>query len=285
MATKRGPTLRSQWLGKQLREMRESAQLTLKDVAARMRRDASSISRMEAGVHPARVPDVLAYVDLCGVGDQREREALLRLARDVWQTGWWERYAGEMPVRFLDRIWLESRATMIQSFHPMVVPGLLQTGAYARAIIRANDLDATEDHIGRGVEVRLTRQSVLDRDDFHLVSILDESVFHRTAGDTVTMRHQIEHLIELTRRQSIEVHVLPLAAGQPPSRGSGFEILSLVDPYSDVGYIESAAGEMYLERDDVDSLTSRFARTRAMSLGGHESVAFMRGLARQLGEV
>src|ERR1700730_8791917 len=99
----RGPTLRAQLLGQQLRELREEAKLTLKDVGEYVQRDASTVSRFEAGLLPARIPEVLAYLDLCGVDDPKRRDALKRLSQDVFQKGWWDGYADEVATSLVDR--------------------------------------------------------------------------------------------------------------------------------------------------------------------------------------
>ena len=96
MAKQQASTLRAQWLGQQLRQMREAAGLTLKQVGDYINRDASTVSRLESGVVAARVPEVLAYLDVCGVDDRRRRDDLTAMAKDAWQKGWWDGFNADV---------------------------------------------------------------------------------------------------------------------------------------------------------------------------------------------
>ncbi len=285
MATKRGPTLRSQWLGQQLRELREEVGLTLKDVASYVQRDPSSISRMESGVHPARVPEVLAYVDLCRVSDPDRRAALLKLAKDAWQTGWWDRYREGELESLMNLVWLEERAAEIRSFQALVIPGLLQTAPYAEAVMQASDHGRPKGDIDRWLGVRLARQRILERaTPPRLHVVLDESVLHRLVGDHKIMFDQLLHLADVADRNDITVVVLPWAAGAHASPEGCFDVLVMGEPYSAVGYAETPCGAVFLERDDVDRLAERHARLSAAALCQADSVARIRDVAEQLGD-
>ncbi|GAA3113934.1 hypothetical protein GCM10020001_036380 [Nonomuraea salmonea] len=154
-------TLRAQWLGKQLRDLRERAGLTLKEAGEYVQRDGSTVSRFEAGLYPARTPGVLALLDLYGVTTPQERDGLVRLSRDVWQNGWWDDYSGDVSHGIVDYGWLEARAERITSFDALVIPGLLQTEAYMEAVIRAEDPDATDEQVSRWIDFRRPRQQIL----------------------------------------------------------------------------------------------------------------------------
>jgi transcriptional regulator with XRE-family HTH domain len=281
MAIRRGPTLRAQILGQKLRELREEHQLTLKEVAEYLQRDASTISRFEAGILPARVPEVLAYLDLCGVDDPRRRDALRRLSQDVFQKGWWDGYTDEVAGSLIDRIWLESRALEIRAFETVVLPGLLQTRAYAEALIRAADPDAPATQIDRWVEIRMARQQLLDRSEpVRLTAIIDEGALRRRVGGNASMRAQLDHLAEAATRPNVEIMVLPAAAGAHACPDGSFEILHMPEPYDDVGYARTPAGDIYVEATGAERLAATYHRLGEQAIGEAEMLAFIATVRR-----
>ncbi|MEU6021207.1 helix-turn-helix transcriptional regulator [Micromonospora sp. NPDC047134] len=276
-------TLRAQWLGQQLREMRESAGLTLKDVGDYINRNASTVSRLESGVVAARVPEVLAYLDICGVDDGRRRADLTTMAKDVWQKGWWDGFAADVVGSLIDWIWLESRATEIYSFDVVVLPGLLQTKAYAEAIIRAVDIDATEEQINRYVEIRLARQRRLDGDEpVRLSVVIDEGALRRTVGGATVMREQLEHLSTMATRSHIELLVLPSAAGAHPSPEGGFNVFRMRPPYPLAGCVWTPAGSLVVEDGLAESLLRTYDRLRGLALPAQTGLALVSDLIDQL---
>ena len=270
MATKHRPTLRSQWLGQRLRELREQNRKTLRDIAEFMQRDPSSISRMEAGIHPARIPDVLAYLDFCGVSDEEQRGALVQLAKESRQSGWWDRYVDEHES-LVDRIWLESHAQQIDSFAAMVIPGHLQLRAYAEATMLATDSE-TGPEIERLIDLRMQRQERLQEQESLVLNIvLDEAVLHRRVGGSAVMRSQLLHLAELASAPQITIRLLPFDVGAHPSPDGSFDIIRLEAPYPPVGYVYSPAGAIFLEGPAVGRLDDRFTRMIKMSLSAAKS--------------
>ncbi|MGH3925944.1 MAG: Scr1 family TA system antitoxin-like transcriptional regulator, partial [Pseudonocardiaceae bacterium] len=152
MSTKPKPTLRAQWLGQSLRELRDATGMTLARAGEFLQRNAATVSRFESGEYPIRRPDLMALLDLYGVSDRRKRDGLLRLSDDVWQKGWWDGYEPDVERQFVDFVWLESRATVIRSFDPLLVTGLLQTRQYAEAVITAAEWEAEPAQIARWVQ-------------------------------------------------------------------------------------------------------------------------------------
>jgi transcriptional regulator with XRE-family HTH domain len=282
---KRGPTLRAHWLGQQLRDLRDEAGLTLKEVADHLQRDPSTISRMEQGIHPARVPDVLAYVEVCGLTDERRRAELVRLARGARTSGWWERYGSEFSEKLIDRIWLETNGREIHSFQTVVLPGLLQTSAYAESLIGAARTSEPDEWSRRAVDLRLDRQRALDPlATLRLHAVLDESVLHRVVGGPAVMRAQLDHLLEAASSNVVTLAILPWSAGAHASPEGNFEILVMEEPYPDVGYIDVPNGSIYVEGKDVELLHLRFERLVEAALDPAESVGRILSIARELGE-
>ena len=199
MPTKPRPTLRAQWLGQSLRQLRESTGMTLQQAAEFLQRNAATVSRFESGEYPIRRPDLMALLDLYGVSERRRRDGLLRLSEDVWQKGWWDGYAADVERQFVDFVWLESRATSIRAFDCIVLPGLLQTRDYAEAVITAADWQAEPEQVARWVQLRMDRQTVLhSAEPPRLSVIVDEPVLRRAVGGPGVLADQLTHL--LTRR-------------------------------------------------------------------------------------
>lgn len=277
MGARRGPTLRAQWLGKHLKEFRESAKLTLKQAGDYLQRDAATISRLESGVIPARVSDVLALLNLYDVGDQKVRDGLEQLSRDIWRKGWWDGYAAESLGGMFDHAWLETRTEGIRCYAAMVIPGLLQTRDYALAVITAGGMDAPSEQIERWVEFRMDRQRVLNAESApSLEVVLDEAVLHRVIGGPKVMRAQLEHLSEVMMRANVTVRVLPFAAGAHASLEGSFTIFDMPEPYSDATYVETRGGAVYTEAEGAEVFARAYASIRSAALIPDESAAVIR---------
>jgi transcriptional regulator with XRE-family HTH domain len=283
MKVKKGPTLRAQWLGKRLREYREAANLTLKDAGDYIQRDAAAVSRLENGITPGRVPDVLMLLNLYGIGDPHVRDGMERLSRDIWQKGWWDDYAGETTSTVIDLPWLESRANGIRSYDAVVLHGLLQTRAYAEAVMKAHRPTAAPTYFTRWLEFRATRQHVLtDQEPLHMNVVIDEAVVRRTVGGAQVMRDQLLHLAELTERPNIAIRILPFSAGAHASPSGFFAIFDMPSPYSDVAYVETEAGAIYMEAEGVDRFAETYDYLQTTALPPDESRIFIEAIVRQI---
>ncbi|WP_329084103.1 MULTISPECIES: helix-turn-helix domain-containing protein [unclassified Streptosporangium] len=283
MAAPKWITLRSQWLGQQLRELRETNDLLLKDVAEYLQRDPGTISRFESGGYPIRRPDLFALLDLYGVADGHRREALLKLSQEVWQKGWWDGYAGEVVGWLIDYVWLESRAREIHTFDNTLLPGLLQTEAYARAVIAAADFDVDVEQRTRWLELRMSRQGILKGDvPPRLSAIVDEGVLRRRVGGSECMATQLRHLAECAVQSNIEVRVLPFSAGAHASPTGAFRILKVEDPFPEVAYADTAKGAIYIESPDTERLVQTYDELRKLTLTREESVRLISATAEEL---
>lgn len=281
-------TLRAQWLGQQLREMRERADLTLKDVGDYINRNASTVSRMEVGMPPARIPEVLAYLDLCGIDDSQHRDMLRSMARDVWQKGWWEGFRGDVASTLIDWMWLENRSNEIWCFEPIVLPGLLQTRNYAKALIEADDVDATPQQVDRFVEARMARQQrlFLDEDSeeepLALFAIVDEAALRRQVGGPEVMQAQLRHLHEMIDRDNVTVTVLPATTGAHASPNGSFNVFMMDLPYPDVAGMSTAAGNVIVEGDEAKRLTNIYDRLARQAMNPPTSRKFLADLITSL---
>lgn len=279
-AVQRG-TLRSQWLGAELRDLREAKGLHLKDAAEYLQRDAATISRYETGFYPIRRVDLMALMDLYGLSDPARRGKLLGLSKHVWQKNWWDGYLSDVAGSLIDYVWLESRAKRARSFASITMPGLLQTPAYAKTVITTDDPDATPEQIERRLELRMARQQVLDDDPLHLSVILDESVLRRQVGSPATMVEQLRHLVERSAIASVEIRVLPFRPGSPASGYGSFVIFDLPDPFPEVAYTETLVGGVYVEPPDSGRFIRVYDGHRNLALEPADSAEFISKLAEE----
>lgn len=193
------------------------------------------------------------------------------------------RYSDEFEQRFVDFVWLESKANAIRSFDSMVYPGLLQTREYAEEVIRGADPDAPEERIAAMVELRMTRQQVLDRaEPPTLEAILDEAVLRRQAGSPEAARRQLEHLLATAERPKVNIRVIPLAVGLRASVRVPFVLFEMAEPYPEVGYVEALAGALYLEPPETAPLAEAYARLEKHALDPDGSARLIAEIAKEI---
>ena len=223
------PTVRRRRLAAELREIRESKGKSGDVVAAALKWSPSKISRYErarTGLRPREVERLLDYYQISGA----RRALLLDLAKDAAQKGWWEEFADSLSDDYQQFIGLEHEATSIAVWHVDVVPGLLQTEAYARHIISSYSRvePVAPGMIGRLVRVRTQRQQVLDREGLQVIVVLDESVLRRRIGSEAVMYEQLLRLAKEAERPNLALRILPLDA-QHTVFGESFVIFGFGD--------------------------------------------------------
>lgn len=270
MARKK-PNMRAVWLGQSLREIRNSAGLTSKEAGRYLYRDGTSITRMEMGEIPLSVEMLDLFMDMCSITDPHKRADLQTIRRDVGQAGWWDGYRGDAVVSTLmDRAWIESKATWIRTFDFVALPGLLQTPEYAEALMRARQPGATDEQMRRWVDLRMTRQHVLSRHKrLRFSAIIEGNLLRGLLGHPETMKSQLDYLLEVWDRPDIDIRVLP--AGSCTGLGGSFELIELADPYPEVAYLGTSAGELCVEGHEVESLSEAYDRLLDASLDSKAS--------------
>ncbi|OLT27478.1 transcriptional regulator [Nocardiopsis sp. CNR-923] len=284
MATDQRVTLRAQWLGQILREMRERKGLPLREVAEYLQRNLATIGRCEQGIYPIRRVDAAAMMDLYGVNDKKQRDAVLELAGEVWKTGWWEQYSkDDVWSSTIDRAWLENRSHALRTFATVTIPGLLQTEEYARGLMLIADRHSTKREIERWVKLRMDRQRVLERaEPLYLSAVIDEAVLRRQVGGREVMAQQLRHLSTKVAEPNIDVRVLPFTAGAHASPDGPFTLLKMSDPFPEVAHVESPAGSIYLETESVDRLVDTYDWLHENSLNNEETAEFLVALEEDL---
>ncbi|MFB4285726.1 helix-turn-helix domain-containing protein, partial [Nonomuraea sp. MTCD27] len=247
-----------------LKQLRLEANLEPKEVAQRLGWDVTKIHRMERNqwTRP-NARDIRDLLELFGVTDERQREALLALARESSQRGWWADYADVFRSSLPD---FESGAAIIRTYEALLVPGLLQTADYMRAVFHAG-ASFDEATIERQVEARLTRQEVLRRSSPpHLWAVIDEAALRKQVGGGPVMRAQIEHIIAASELANVAVQVLRDSAGAHTAMTGGFVILDFAEMDPSIVCIETATDSLYLEKpEELHRYTVIYSHVQALA--------------------
>jgi transcriptional regulator with XRE-family HTH domain len=274
-----GPTLRRRRLGAELKKCRESAGMTQETVSRHFEWNTAKVTRIETARVAVSARDVRDMLSLYGVRDDAYREALVDLARLSKERSWWTDYKDVMrPGNFVG---LEAGAAAMRVFEPILLPGLLQTEDYMRALMRTGRRNDPPANIDRRIALRIHRQNRLrEPNPLELAAIIDESVLRRTIGGDDVMREQLLHLIETAQLPNVTVQILPFDAGEHTFLGGPAALLEFRETtHMDVVYLEGLAGDYYEEqphevaryREEFDRLSAR-ALDHRMSLKMIESL-------------
>ncbi|HEV2784411.1 MAG TPA: helix-turn-helix transcriptional regulator [Actinophytocola sp.] len=264
------PALFKRTIALSLQRWRKEANLAQRDAAKRLDRTPQHVSNLESGERLPSAADLELLLDMYGKPDRipfmRELLSAARRARN-----WWTALSGAVPKWFDLYLGLESGASGLSSFDTMLVPGLLQTRDYAEAVIRGNP-DLKDEQVRQGVELRIGRQQILDREDdpVHLWTVLDESVLYRIRGDAVVMHAQLAYLLELSERPRIDVQVLPFDAGATPAQyGATFTVMTFPPAMGhDTGlvYVDLLTGGRYIEQpEEITEYQRALTRLHALA--------------------
>ncbi|MFI5978286.1 helix-turn-helix domain-containing protein [Streptomyces sp. NPDC051452] len=279
-----GPAVRRRKLGAELRTLRTRAGFTSGEAAHLVGWHQSKVSRIETGASGVKPADLRLLLDAYGVRDRHLRELLLMLAGSEDAGGrnrWWHAYRGVLPPTYRDFISLESQASTMRTLETTVVPGLLQTAEYARAVTRAAVKDLAEERLDALVEVRLARQDVLrSNPPLKLSAVLDEAVLRREVGGPRVMARQRERLLEAAHLPQVRLQVLPLTAGAHVGLTGPFVIFSFPSTSDlDVVVLDQLTSSLYLERkEDLVAYTEAFNTLRRHALSPEESLDYIAGI-------
>jgi hypothetical protein len=280
-----GPTVLRIVLGAHLRRLREARGVTREDAGWHIRASESKISRMELGRVGFKERDVEDLLTHYGLDDGDERERLLALARSANTPGWWHRYSDVLPAWFQPYIGLEAAAALIRNYEVQFIPGLLQTPAYARTLVRHGHTRATDEEIERRVDVRMARKKVLTQPNSpQLWVVVDEAALRRPMGGPAVMREQLESLIESAAQPNVTVQVVPFRVGGHAAVGGAFSILRFAEPeLPDVVYVEQLTSALYLDkRDDIDQYAVAMETLCIEAAQPEQSEALLAQIAREL---
>lgn len=278
MSDPKQATVIGRGLAGELRELRKSKKLTLRKVAETLDWEPSKLSRMETGKQGIKVADVASLLVVYGVTGA-ERTRLLKLAERSEDRGWWEVLTG-LSDESKTLIRMETAATHILEFEPLLVPGLLQIPDYTRAVMQA--CGVPDEEVEGRLSARMGRQSILSRaEPPDLRMLVDEMALRRTVGSPGIMAKQLRHLGEALNHPSVTLRVLPFAVGAHTGLDGSFTIFDF-ERAKTVVYLDHKLSGGFLEEPEQISLFRREAdRLEAMTLSPAESADLVAGIARE----
>jgi transcriptional regulator with XRE-family HTH domain len=269
----RSPTLRRRELAARLRALRLERGLTVEQVAEQLLCSPSKVSRMETGQRGATLRDVRDLCGLYGLTDPSQVEYLMGLVREAKQQAWWQSYDLDYYATYVG---LEQAAVTLCYYQSTIVPGLLQTERYARAMHEGSmPAEFTPGRADELIEVRIRRQQVLSREPpLELRVVLDEAVLHRAVGGPDVMAEQLRHFTAIAKQPNVTLQVIPFSAGAHPAMENMFTMIEFQEDVAPpVVYVEGLMGWLFLEREnDVARYTQVFKYLREIALNPQESI-------------
>lgn len=284
--TRRRPTVRSLQLARRLKDLREERGLAAKDVAEALRWSVAKVSRVENAVIGISVEDVEAALDLYGGLDHVERADLLQLARDAGKRGWWAAFKDVFKGAYPG---LEDQASRLRTYEPLLIPGLLQTHDYIRAVTAAappksKDPDTAQELLEQRVKARIARQSLLSRPDAPKMHFLiGEAALRQQVGGPDVMRKQIAALWEASTKPNITIQIVPFSGGAHCGMDGPFVVMDFAAAQMRIAYTEGHGGGLYLESEsDLVEMEARWEGILGVALSSQDSEASL--LAEQTRE-
>jgi transcriptional regulator with XRE-family HTH domain len=278
-----GPTVRRRQLGLELRRLREAANVTREEAARYIGVKSPTISRIELGRHAIRPANIKLLLHLYRV-ESPASDALLRLASEANQRGWWTFYGETVPHWFSNYVGLEADAAEIWSYESEFVPGLFQITDYARAITAAAQPGSTAEEIERYAKFRQARQERLTGDNPpKLLTVVNEAVIRRIVGGPDVMREQLRHLLQVMEFPHVTLQVLPFTAGAHAAMTGAFIMLRFPDEDMSTVYVENDRGGLYQERPaDLDRYRLVWQQVSDMALKPDETADMIHHAAADL---
>jgi transcriptional regulator with XRE-family HTH domain len=278
------PTVLKRRLGQELRKMREGKSLTAAQVAKVHGWSGSKVSRIEGGQSPLSDKDAKLLLAQYGVEDPEEVRQFIALVRQSRQNGWWHSFGDALPEWFKPYLGFESDAASIWTYQNELIPGLLQTEGYARAVIRSTWPELSTDEVEARASARVLRRDILtSQAPPKFWSILNEGVLRRVVGSPTIMHEQLKALSDIAESlPNVTVQVLPFDAGAHVSMGYCFSYLSFEDVPGSIAYSEGLTSATYLDKQpDLSRHEDIFQRLVAASERPEKSLKMIRTIAEE----
>jgi transcriptional regulator with XRE-family HTH domain len=282
-----GPVTTRRRLRQELRRIREENGISQNDVVKHLDWSPSKLIRIENGSVGISVTDVRALLAVYKVSE-RDVDDLVKLARSAKQRPWWSEYRDVITSQNQEFIGFEAEASRLRQFHPCIVPGLLQTESYMRALLPAVMLrPVSPAAYDRLVHVRLKRQQeILGGDQpTELAVVIDEGALRRPVGGSGTMRDQLRRLVELNSGAGVSVAVLPFSAGPHVGMQGAFHVMEFADDADDnMIFFENAQGNITVrdQPETVSLYTQQFSHLRDMSVIGTDANDFLQEIIKEI---
>lgn len=276
-------TTRRRQLGAMMRKLRARRGMTLEEAGGLVGVSKATVSRYETQAGPVKWVIVDALCREYGA-TEAERRAVVALAKDAKQQGWWSSFADSIPESMNLLLTLEDEAVRESHFSCVYVPGLLQTRAYSTALQMANEVPLEQAEIERLVDIRMKRQEILTRPKPpRLWAILDESVIRRAVGSPQIMKEQLHRLLTANGDPHITLQVLPFSKGAHAAALGSFVIIGGPEPALDVVYVDFHTGSLFLEKDEeLDRYRLAFEYLQAQALDMEASSAMIHRALKEL---
>ncbi|WP_221352414.1 helix-turn-helix domain-containing protein [Streptomyces beigongshangae] len=283
----RASTVLGRKLGGELLRLRDASGKTQHQAAQTITATNSKIVKMEQGWVPMRDPDIRVLCEFYGLEDPKAVARLLELAkldRDRRKAkGWWQHtpQAGAMA----EYIAMEDVATGVRAWQQALVPGLLQTPEYTRALAVSEGLWNDPDEIEGIVEVRTKRQTRLSGPEpLRFYAVIGEGALRQQVGGPEVMRAQLQHLLKAAQLPHVRIQVLPFRAGGHACVGGSFNILSFAEAEAvDVVHVDSIAATVWVENDtESATYSSFFERTARLSLAPKDSLGLIESISEDM---
>jgi transcriptional regulator with XRE-family HTH domain len=272
-------------LGRRLQDLRERAGLKREEAARVLHVAPATVRRMETAEVALKIPYLQLLLKAYGVPDD-EADVFVQLAEEANRPGWWQRFHDILPGWFSMYVSLEGAASLIRSYEPHFVPGLLQTEDYARGVLRSGAIGQTSpDDIERHVDLRMRRQALLTRPDApRFWAVMDETALRRPVGGPEVMRAQIDKLLEATELAHVTLQVAPFANGPHPGTYGPFVLFRFaVSELPDMVYSEYLTGAVYLDaRAEVATHLEVMDRMAAQAATAQRTKEILRDLRKEL---
>lgn len=281
MARRPGPSVRSRRLTMVLAKLRTAAGLSRADLAKAVSMSASKIGRienLESGIYRDDIERLLDFYEISGP----RRVELLDLARHTEERGWLRMQSDDtLPEDWQTWTDLESEASAIFNYQPLMIPGLLQTPEYARAIIQSTNSNLSEVEIDRFVNSRMMRQARLSHARaVNLHAMIEESVLMRPCGDADAQIRQLRHLVDSATRPNIVIQVLPIEAGLHSALNGSFIILEYKDKTKLV-HLEGKSSNLFLDEDEqIQGYVQTWSELQELACDSEKSVKLISVIAR-----
>ncbi|MFI6577036.1 helix-turn-helix domain-containing protein [Nocardiopsis sp. NPDC050513] len=283
MQDPRSPSLRLRRLATELRRARLASGYSSTSVAKELKWSSPKVTKMETSESKRIKPDDLdKLMDLYGISDAEKRDSMHALAKDARLRGWWSRYKDVFRNESLPDF--EAEASVLRTYESQVIPGLLQTPAYAAAIFKGGRY-ANPQEIERRTEARMERRGILTRFvPVHLRTVVDESAFQRLIGGPEVLAGQLRYLLHMAQMPHIDVQMLPLSKGAHSGLTASFTILDFPNPLdSSIVCVETLSDALYLEDpDDVELYAATFGDVQASAISAAETAEYITQQIRTL---
>jgi transcriptional regulator with XRE-family HTH domain len=279
MSGRVGVPVRVRRVSSELRELRLRSGLGAEEVAGALGMSMSKLSRMESGQRGLQADDVSALLGLYRV-PARRREELLSLVRNASMPNWWQVQEGRLPALWEEAIRFEREAAAIYNYETSLIPGMLQTGSYASALVSGIDPDLNIAEVETLVTSRLSRQNVLNRSNApYFEALIERNTLERPIGDSAVMYQQLRHLVSAARRENISVRVVEPRVGAHPGLAGPFVVFDFVDHPSLV-CMENRASSAFLEEAQyVAAAREALRRLHEVALAEEDSIALITAIA------